>query len=249
MPCTCSLSRREGVCNAWPWRHTACTWLLLVPRNSGGGLGLHYPVWEDPKQGQQLTLGHTGNLKLENTGVYGAKQSVKTSHFGFSCWRSAQLPCLPGGTSPDWEINGLLVQRAREEADMSMPRSAGAPRAGTQCLYGLQSGKEESCAAWHQALQASCSLRPKLLHEGNAAARYTPHTCVPASTSHVRLLPEKKHRSQAQITSLLSPCKGISPTPWAARISAPQAQVNPSTLALEHAHAHKSTFLLQQPHM
>lgn len=49
--------------------------------------------------------------------------------------------------------------------------------------------------------------------------------------------------------SLLYPCSGTSPTLWSARISIPQAQVNPWTLPLKHAHAPKSTFLLQQTHI
>lgn len=155
MPCTGSLSRREGVCKARPRRCAACAWLLPAPRSSGRGQGLHHPLREVPEQGQKLTLGHRGNLQSENTDAYGAKWRVRLSTLDSAPGGLPSSPASRGGATPDQDTNSLLVQRGRE-ADMSLSRSAGAPSAGTQQgLRDFWGGEEESLTASRRALQVS----------------------------------------------------------------------------------------------
>lgn len=72
---------------------------------------------------------------------------------------------------------------------------------GIQRLHDFWGGKEKSCTASCQALQVSWSLRSKLLHEADAAARYMPHTCRPGSTPMFGYYQKKnidhEHRSWA----------------------------------------------------
>lgn len=195
MPCTGSLSRREGVCNARPQRCAACAWLLPAPRSSGRGQGLHHPLREVPEQGQKLTLGHRGNLQSENTDAYGAKWRVRLSALDSAPGGLPSSPASRGGGQPQTRTPTACWFRGEERLTCHYPDQLEHPAQVHNkdfVTFGVGRKNPSLLPAGHYK---SRLLRLELLHEGKAAARYMPYTCVPGSTGHVRILPEKKHRS------------------------------------------------------
>lgn len=153
-----------------------------------GRAGAAHPVWKVPEQGWKLTLGLERNLTCENPDAHGAK------------WHAITLTLC----SKEWDTPHSSPPSQEEQPQTKKPTAWCFRGEGRQLKFHCPEQLEHPAEVHDFVTCGVAGRTPHCFLPGTASLLFTetwtpvwtkcnhvPHTCMPGSTGHVQILPEK----------------------------------------------------------